>query len=157
MRKQHWLALAGVLGALAVGLIVTAPAHSQLPRQAGSLSSELATATQLAERDVAKLLTALGPALTQQLAAGRQVQLPGLGTFRVVRLGESKNLVDGRPVTQPARNIVEFLPDAALNQAAAAPGAVPAAEVPPFQYVPLPNQTPGQKVPAGRTPSTRIR
>jgi len=158
MRKQHWLALGGVLAALGLGLGLTAPARSQLPRpQAGTLPKELAGTTQLDEKDIVKLLTALGPAVSQQLAAGRQVQFPGLGTFRVVRLLESKNLRDGRPVTEPARNIVEFLPDAALTQSANAPGAVPAAEVPPFQYNPLPDQTPGQKVPSGRTPSSRIR
>src|SRR5207248_9770917 len=104
-----------------------------------------------------KLLAALGPALSAQLAAGRQVQLPGLGTFRVVRIQESRNLQDGRPVVVPATNIVEFVPDATLTQAANARGAVPAAEVPPFPFNPLRDQTPGQKTPLIRTPSTRIR
>jgi hypothetical protein len=33
---------------------------------------------------------------------------------------------------------------------------VPADVVPPFQYIPLPNQTPGQKMPNVRTPGIRV-
>ena len=66
-------------------------------------------------------------------------------------------MVAGRPTTIPERNIVEFLPDGALDRAANSPNARPAVSVPPFQYIPLPNQTPPQRVPPGRTPSMRTR
>ena len=36
------------------------------------------------------------------------------------------------------------------------PKAKPAETVPPFQYVPLPGQTPGQKTPRTRVPPTRV-
>ena len=63
----------------------------------------------------------------------------------------------GKVVVEPAVNVVEFLPDAGTTQAANASGAVPATEVPAFQYIPLPGQTPSPKVPNTRAPSTRIR
>ncbi len=152
MRKTHWLALAALVGTLA------ATAHSQLPAPGpGPLPKEVARAAKVEEEDTVKVLTALGPAVTRQLAAGRQVSIVGLGTFRVVRIAATRNLEDGRVVVQPARNTIEFIPDGAVEQAANAPGAVPVVEVPAFQYVPLPGQTPSQKVPTGRAPSSRIR
>jgi nucleoid DNA-binding protein len=158
MRKQHWLALGGLVGSIAVGLGLAGSARSQLPPPPPrSLNTELVRTTGLEEAQVDKLLKALGPEISKQLEAGRQVSLQGLGTFRVVQLEASRNLDAGRPVMEPARNIVEFLPDAAMERAASAPGAVPAVYVPAFQYVPLPNQTPSTRVPPGRTPSTRVR
>ncbi len=158
MRKTHWFALAALVGTIALALGLTGTAHSQLPTAPlGPLNKEVARVTKIEEVDVTKVLDALGPAITRQLAAGRQVKVAGLGSFRVVRLSQTRNLEDGRVVVQPARNIVEFLPDAVVEQAANAPGAVPVVDVPAFQYVPLPGQVPGQKVPLERSPSTRIR
>jgi nucleoid DNA-binding protein len=153
MRKTHWLALAALIGTLA------ATAYSQLPAPLppGSLPADVAKATKVNDENVRKVFDALGPTITRQLAAGRQVDVPGLGRFRVVRLSATRNLEDGKVVNQPARNVVEFLADPVVEQAANAPGAVPALTVPAFQYVPLPGQTPTQKVPNERVPSTRIR
>src|SRR5262245_29106223 len=158
MRHTHTLALGALVGAIVLGLGLAGPARSQLPApKPQPLPKELVRATQLAEADVLKLLVSLGPAISLQIASGGQVEVPGLGIFRIGPLAESRNLEDGRPVTQPARNVVQFIPSPALDQAANAPGAVPTLEVPAFQYVPFPGQTPGQKVPPGRTPSTRVR
>lgn len=155
MRKKHWLALATLTGCITLGL---GAARSQLPPAAPqALQKEVALAAGVDEVNVVKVLNVLGPEVARQLAAGKEVQLPRFGTFRVVRLAEQRNLEDGRPVIQPARNVAIFIADPALNQAANAPGAVPSAEVPAFQYVPLPNQSPAPKAPGTRTPNTRTR
>ena len=158
MRKNHWPALAGLAGTIGIGLGLTGLAHSQLPAAPRpALPKRLAAAAKVEEDDVVKMLNVLGPDILQEIAAGREVTLPRLGTFRIVRVAESRNLVDGRPVVQQATNVIVFAPDPALEQAAAAPGVKPNAEVPAFQYNLFPGQTPGQKVPYGRSPSTRVR
>jgi nucleoid DNA-binding protein len=155
MRKNLAIALAAFLGGsiFSLGVVRSQP----LPRVITTFEKALAEGSKLKEEEVSALLNVLGPAVAEQIAAGRQVSLPGLGTFRVVRLEEQRNLEEGRVVTQPATNVIEFLPDAGITQAANAPGAVPALEVPAFKYIPFPGQTPGQKVPPGRVPSTRVR
>jgi nucleoid DNA-binding protein len=155
MRKTRTIVTFALIAGLAFTL---GHAHSQpLGRGLGTLDRELAAAAKLKEEDVNTVLLNLGPAIAEQIANGRQVAVPGLGTFRVVQLEEQKNLDEGRVVTEPAVNVIEFLPDASLTQASNAPGAVPAAVVPAFKYTPLPGQTPSQKVPNFRTPSTRVR
>jgi nucleoid DNA-binding protein len=106
--------------------------------------------------DVDDVLKLLGPAISAKLARGERVEIPGLGTFRVVRVGEHRDMIDGRPGVVPAHNYVEFLPVQDIVNAANAPGAVPAETVPAFQYNVLPGQTPGQRFPGVRTPSTRV-
>jgi len=157
MRKARWGALAALVGTLALAFIWTAPARSQRPAPLGTMQAELAKQSRVKQEDAVRVLNAIGPVISQQLAAGRSASVPGLGVFRVVNIPEHRNLVSGRPTTIPARNIVEFLPDGALDRAANSPNARPATSVPPFQYIPLPNQTPSQHVPSGRTPSTRTR
>ena len=124
---------------------------------AGSLKGQIAANTKLEEADIEKVLRELGPAISARIANGDRVDLPGLGTFRVVRVPEHKDLVDGRPATIAAVNYVEFVPEQGLVNASNAPGAVPSVVVPPFEYHPLKNQVPSQKVPDNRVPSTRIR
>jgi nucleoid DNA-binding protein len=158
MRKAHGWALGGLIATLALAAGWTGTARSQLPPPPpGALDEEIARQTKVDREDVRKVLQDLGPKLSRQLSAGRTVVLPGLGTFRAVRIPEHRDLVDGRPATIPEQNYVEFLPDAAVVRAAASPQAQPAVTVPPFEYNTLRDQTPGQKVPSGRTPSTRIR
>ncbi|MBI1914456.1 MAG: HU family DNA-binding protein [Planctomycetes bacterium] len=156
MRKAHG-GLAALAGAIVLTLSWTGPARSQRPVVLDPLPKDIAKRAEVDEADVAKVLNALGPAVARQIAAGREVAVPGLGTFRVVRIPENKDLVGGRPATVPPRNYVEFLPDEGVVQASNSPDAKPGVTVPPFQYTPLPGQTPSQKVPSGRTPSTRIR
>jgi nucleoid DNA-binding protein len=155
MSKTRLLLFGAVFGFLAFGLGV---AHSQPRLLLEPLPKDLAVATKVNEKDTVRLLDALGPAVARQLAAGRQVSLPGLGTFRVVRLGEARNLdADGRVITQPATNIVEFVPEGNLTEAANSADAVPAVIVPAFQYNILPGQIPSQRVPYTRSPSNRVR
>lgn len=157
MRTSCWKnggRLTAILALLALGL---SPAHSQAPTALGTLPQELARKTKLSEEDVTGLLNALGPAVREQLAAGREVTLPGLGVLRVVRIGAYRDLVNGRPIDIPPRNIVEFIPDAEAQRSANAPNARPAQTVEPFQYNPLPSQTKSPKVPSIRSPSTRSR
>jgi nucleoid DNA-binding protein len=114
----------------------------------------------LQEDDVHRLLAVLGPEIQAELASGKSVTLSGLGTIRVVQIPEHRDLgPDGRPVTVPAVNTVEFLPDAALTGVANSPTAVPAATVPNPTFQPFPNQTrdPGQKVPPVRQPNVRTK
>ncbi len=157
MRKAHWGGLAAVGGAIVLALSWAGPARSQRPVLLDPLPKDLAKQTEVKEEDVVKMLNGLGPAISRQIAAGRDVTVPGLGTFRVVRIPENKDLVGGRPATIPPRNYVEFLPDESVVQASNSPDAKPAVTVPPFQYTPLPAQTPALKVPSGRVPSSRIR
>ena len=159
MRKAHWWGLGALVGTL--GLVVAATAQQagqQRPadkRQPATFQGRMLAATRLPEADLKKFLAALGPAVSGTLASGQSVEIPGLGTFRVVRIPEHRDMVNGRPAVIDGSNYVEFLPAGGLTGAANGPGAVPAVTVPPFQYVPLPNQTPSMRVPGNRTPNTR--
>ena len=159
MRTRHLLALGGLLGAAAVLATLTVPARSEKPSERESrektFTERLAERAKLSEENAARFYQALGPVIREELRNGRQVNIPGLGTFRVVRVEEHRDLKGGRPVVIPAMNTVEFLSSGELLDSANSSGAVPAQSVPPFQYVPLPGQTPGQKVPPVRTPGTR--
>jgi nucleoid DNA-binding protein len=160
MGKQRWLALAVLLGASGLILARTAPAQSERPpveRPPGgeTFPQRVAQAAQLSEENAVKFLNALGPAVRDELKRGKQVGIPGLGVLRVVNIPEHRDLVNGRPVVVPAENYVEFVPSAELVDAANSAGAVPADVVPPFQYIPLPGQTPGQKMGRTRVPPIR--
>ena len=122
-----------------------------------TLKGRIAAETKLAEADVAKMLDALGPMVADQLASGERVELPGLGVLRVVHVPQHRDLIGGRPAFVAGNNYVDFVPDAGLVQAANAPGAVPQATVPPFEYTILPGQTPSQHVPDERMPNVRVR
>lgn len=157
MHKRHWLVLAGLLGASAMTAFLTVPARSAKPPAAEqTFNQRLAKAAKLSEADAAKFYQALGPIVREELSRGKQVSIPGLGTFRVVRIEEHRDLRDGRPVVVPATNTVEFVGEGQLISSANAAGAKPAESVPPFQYVPVPGQTPGQKVGPVRTNGQRI-
>src|SRR5207249_526827 len=123
-----------------------------------SLTERLARMTKINEKDSEKFLRALGPAIIEDLANGKTVTIAGLGSFRVVQVPAHKDLAPGgRPVMIPASNSVQFLPAKGIDDAANAPGAKPVEVVPPFEYNPLPNQTPGQKSPRNSTPATRTK
>jgi nucleoid DNA-binding protein len=120
-----------------------------------TLRERLAAVTKLPPADVAKVLEALGPAVRDLLGQGQTVEVPNLGRFRIVRVPEHRDLVDGRPATIAASNTVEFLPTGAFGSAANQPGVRPAETVPPFEYNPLPDQTKSLRVPSQRAPNTR--
>lgn len=155
MRTTNVWALLALFGTLTLVLGLAGPALSQRPPAQKTLPERLVSATRLPRENVDKFLAALGPAITEHLRSGEQVQVPGLGTFRVVRVPEHRDLVDGRPALIPASNSVEFLPAINLANAANASGAVPAVIVPPFQYNPLPTRTPSDRVGGTRQPNTR--
>jgi nucleoid DNA-binding protein len=160
MRKGQWLALVALLGALGVIMGLTAPVHSQRPPREETLAQRLARSAGLPEDHATKLFNALGPVLREELANGKQVVIPGLGTFRVVRVPEHRDLITGpysQPILVPAQNTVEFLPSGQLVTSSNSAAAQPAEVVPPFQYIPLPGQTPGQKTGRIRVPTIRTR
>jgi nucleoid DNA-binding protein len=138
-------------------LVLTTSAQSQRPSAPATLKGRLVTATRLPDADVQKMLNALGPAVRDMLRTGAQVDFPGLGTLRVVRVPEHRDLVGGRPATIPGSNYVEFVPAGDIVNAANSPGAIPADTVPPFEYIPIPGQSPGLKVPPTRQQGTRTR
>jgi nucleoid DNA-binding protein len=155
MHKRYGLALGVVLGAIIVMAGLTAPAQSQRPPAEETLSQQLARSTKLKEEDVIRLLSALGPAIQEELKRGKEVSLAGLGMFRIVRIAEHRDLRDGRPVIVPATNTIEFLPDNGVVESANSAAAQPQETVPAFQYNPLPGQTPGQKMGRTRVPPFR--
>ncbi len=173
MRKLHGWAAAGVLTAVVAGLAFAEPVpppdkpadkdkpaakDKEKPKERPTtIPGRIAAETKLKEEDVVKVLTALGPAVRDDLARGGRVELPGLGVFRVVRIAQHRDLVDGRPATIEASNYVEFLASGGLIDAANAPDAVPQTTVLPFQFIPLPDQTKSQHVPDERMPIIRVR
>lgn len=157
MIKRFRYILLGLAGACGIIVALTAPARSQLQAAKETMNERLARLSELEEGQVEKLLTLLGPAVQDELKSGKEVSFPGLGTFRVVRIPEHKDLQNGRPIVVPAVNTVEFLPTDGLKSAANGPDAAPAATVPQYEQPVLPGQTPGQKTGRVRTPPTRIR
>jgi nucleoid DNA-binding protein len=159
MRKAHWWGLGALVGTL--GLVVGATAQQvQRPgadkKQPATFEGRMLAATKLQEQDLRKFLTALGPAISASISSGQSVNVPGLGTFRVVRIPEHRDMAaGGRPIIVEPVNYVEFLPAGNLTSAANAAGAAPAVTVPQFQYVPLPDRVPGNRNPGARTPNTR--
>src|SRR5205807_10594682 len=105
-----------------------------------------------------KFYNAVGSAIREQLQRGKSVSVPGLGTFRVVRVAEHKDMAaGGRPIVVPACNTVEFVGTVEVSDGVNVEGITPAETVPAFQYIPNPNQTPGQKMGRTHTPSQRVR
>src|SRR5712692_6955095 len=147
MRNARWLALAILLGAM--GLVAgQSTTKSAKPRdtKGDAIPQRIAKETKLTEEQVNKVWTAIGPAIRDDLHRGKSVDVPGLGTFRVVRVAEHKDMVaGGRPVVVPAFNTVEFVGTIEVADGVNAEGVSPAVEVPAFQYIPNPYQTPGQK------------
>lgn len=166
MSKLRWPARTALLSCLGLFLCLTAPAQTvkvgsnpkivEGPRP-WSLEGRVAGISKVSEEDVGKVLKALGPAVIERLANGGTVEIPNLGVFRVVRIEEHKDLVNGRPATIPAKNYVEYVPAGGLNEAANSDKAVPAASVPPFEYVLIGNEVPRTRTENTRVPGTRTR
>jgi nucleoid DNA-binding protein len=165
MTQAKW-ALAGFVCILAGALAWTASAQTIISGGAGSprakakgaatLEEGLATRSGVSRKDVRKVLKALGPAVAEQLLAGRQVELPGVGTVRVVRIDAHRDLgAGGRPIMVPARNYVEFVAQAGMDAIANQPGAVPARTVGGFEFVVNPSSTPSVRTEYLRTNRTR--
>src|SRR5262249_29186002 len=99
MRKPPWLELGALVATLGVVFGVAGPAQSQRPPEKLPLRAAVAKKSKVSEDDVKAVLEALGPIIREKLADGEAIELPGLGTFRVVRVPQPKDLVQGRPAT----------------------------------------------------------
>ncbi|MFO0876695.1 MAG: HU family DNA-binding protein [Gemmataceae bacterium] len=156
-------ALAGLLVTLTLGLVMSATAQSIVTPAANSktlpssIKESIAQETNYKSEAVEKMLKALAPAVSEQLRAGREVELPGLGMFRVVRIDEYRDLVNGRMTIIPARNFVEFVPTERLNQDANAFGARPSRTVEGWEFRANPNSIQGFRTPNTRNLGTRTR
>jgi nucleoid DNA-binding protein len=148
-----------LLSALGLVLAFNEEALSQrLPaKKPMTLKSRVMDYSKLEEKDTNKFLQAIGPSVRDLLAAGQQVEIPGLGLFRIVNVPAHRDLVNGRPATIPGSNSVEFVPTAELNGVANSPSAIANESVPPFQYNPLPGRDPGMKAGNVRMPNVRTR
>jgi nucleoid DNA-binding protein len=165
MQRRHILASTILLGSLFLVVqggtaqlkIVQGTPPPQDPRKELTLTQRLAQASKLPEESADKFFQALGPVVREELRRGKEVSIPGLGQFRVVRVQEHRDLQNGRPVVIPAANQVEFLAEGPMADAVNAPGVAAADTVVPFHYIPLPGQTPGQKIGNLKTPPTRTK
>jgi nucleoid DNA-binding protein len=159
MSKRQWVGLTVLLTALGLVLVLNEEALSQRPpaKKQMTLPGRIMDYSKLEQKDTNKFLQAIGPAVRDLLSAGQQVDVPGLGLFRIVNVPPHRDLVNGRPATIPGSNYVEFVPTADLNGAANSPASTPAEVVPPFQYNPLPDRDPGMKAPNVRQPNVRTR
>jgi nucleoid DNA-binding protein len=155
--KKAQMALAGLVAGLGLAIAVTAEAQGPAAKAPPAFRADMVKRSSQKEEIVDAILKALGPALRAQLQAGRQVDLPGVGVFRIVQVSEYRDLVGGRPTTIPARNYVEFIPAAELVASANAPGAVPAKTVQGYEFRVNPNAAPGLKTGSSRIPGTRTR
>lgn len=147
-------------GLVVVLALVTANAQTNLGDRKSTppnLKAGLVAATKEKEETVEKLLKAFGPAFSEQLRAGRDVELPGVGTFRVVRVGEHQDLVGGRPATIAAKNFIEFVPGGTLNADANSPGARPSRTIAGYEFRINPNIDEGMRTPGSRNIGTRTR
>jgi nucleoid DNA-binding protein len=159
MRTARWLALAILF--TTIGLVTGQPTTKKAkPRDTRdeTIPQRIARETKLEEKDAEKFFQAVGTAIRDQIQRGKTVSVPGLGTFRVVRVAEHKDMAaGGRPIVVPAFNTVEFVGSIEVNDEVNATNVTPAETVPAFQYNPLPGQTPGQKQGRSHVPSSRVR
>jgi nucleoid DNA-binding protein len=140
--------------------VLTRPVTAQQPRpipKNETFVQRVARYSDIKDREAERCIQMIGKALMEDLRRGRTEAIPGLGSFRIVRVGESKDLVNGRPATIPAYNVVEFSPEEGVADAANGESVDAAVFVPAFHYNILPGQTPGQKMPSSRMPNSRMR
>ena len=161
MRRTYFVMFGLIVTLFAIGFGLTRSAHSQnsdriLDLTNLSMADQLAAEAQVNKDDAKAMLKALSPVIQQRLAKGQTVTLGGLGTFRVVKIPAHRELRGGRPITVPARNYVEFLPQVALVNSSNAITAQPAAVVQPFQYNPLRGRAEVPQISRVRVPSTRV-
>jgi nucleoid DNA-binding protein len=160
MRKIQFGARAGLLALVGLMAVVAASAQAPEAPKKQTLEGRVATASKQKRDTVTKVLKALGPAVAAQLQAGEPVTLPGLGTFRVVRVAAHRDMIGGaggRVIKVPGANYIEFVPTGQLEDAANAPGATPSRTVPGFEYIPNPYQVPALKAESLKVGRTRTR
>ncbi|MFO0843541.1 MAG: hypothetical protein U0797_14250 [Gemmataceae bacterium] len=85
------ISLAALTAALTLGLVLNAEAQNaggardkkaEAKGPAPDLKRGLMDKTKLDEKTIDKVLKALGPAVSEQARAGRQIEFPGVGTSR---------------------------------------------------------------------------
>jgi nucleoid DNA-binding protein len=155
MTHNRSLAILLLAGLATCALLSVAGAQTQVIPKNETFVQRVARYSEIKEKEADRCINALGRALLEDLKQGKTDTLPGLGSFRIVRVGTSKDLVNGRPVNIPAYNVVEFSPDEGVYDAANGDNVEAARYVPAFQYNILPGQTPGQKMGSSRMPNTR--
>jgi nucleoid DNA-binding protein len=166
MLTRRYLPMLLVAG-MAVYLVMR-PAGAQTPTVANgskppvnsrneTFVQRVARYSDIKENDAERCIQSIGKALFEDLKQGKTDAIPGLGSFRIVRVGQSKDLFNGRPGNVPAYNVIEFSPEDAIADAANDDGVEAARFVPAFQYYILPGQTPGQKMGSSRMPNSRMR
>jgi nucleoid DNA-binding protein len=159
MQRNRCFLILSLFGMVICAMLGYAGAQTQtkfIPRDE-TFVQRVARYADVKEKDAEKCIQVIGRALMEDLRKGRSDNLPGLGSFRVVRVDKSKDLVNGRPATIPAYNVVEFSPEAGIVDDANLEGVEPAVVVPAFEYRILPGQTPGQKMGSSRMPNSRMR
>jgi nucleoid DNA-binding protein len=117
------------------------------------LKTAVAKASKQKEADVEAVFKALGPAIAEQIRAGREVNLPGVGVIRIVRVLGHKDLVGGRPAFIPSKNYIEFVPTSDVTTAASSPGAKPSRDAAAWEFTVDPNTGPGQRAAMIRAPN----
>lgn len=153
MIRAKW-ALLGLIGILAAaGAQTLVGGKKTIP---ATFADGVAAATKEDAKTVERFLKAFAPAVTEQLLAGRTVEVPGLGIVRVVRVKEYRDLSGGVPTTIPARNYVEIVAAPELDKVANQPGVVPARTVEPYEFRVNPDHNPGMKTEGVKVPRTRI-
>lgn len=147
--------------ALAALVCILAGASAQVivgskPPLPATFRDGLITVTKEKGETVDKLLKAFGPTVTEQLLAGRTVELPGIAVIRIVRVKQHTDLVGGIVTTVLAKNYVEIVPATELQKVANDPGTVPAREVEPYEFKVMPDAAPGIRTDGIKVPRTRI-
>jgi nucleoid DNA-binding protein len=158
MLRNRYLPIVLLAGIATYAVLSKAEAQTRtkvIPKNE-TFAQRVARYAEIKDKDAEQCIQVIGKALLEDLKQGKTDAIPGLGSFRIVRVGESKDLVNGRPVTVPAYNVVEFSPDDGVSDAANGANVEAARFVPAFKYNILPGQTPGQKMPSSRMPSSRI-
>ena len=155
---RRYLPMLLLAGLAAYGFMrpVTAQQPKPIPKNE-TFVQRVARYSDIKDKEAERCIQMIGKALMEDLRQGKTDAIPGLGSFRIVRVGESKDLVNGRPATIPAYNVVEFSPEDGIADAANAETVEAARFVPAFQYNILPGQTPGQKMGSSRMPNSRMR
>jgi nucleoid DNA-binding protein len=148
MQFKQKAATAGVVLLLGTtGILYSQRPAPAPPGQTPPLLKALAAKTKVPLQTVQTVVDALGPEIRTLIQRGEVVTMPKLGTIRLVRVADHKDIErgTGRVLTVPARNYVTLDTDSEVDAAANALGVQPNEVVPQFQYNIMPGQTPSQK------------
>jgi nucleoid DNA-binding protein len=161
MQRRSLFVLGLLLAGMAFTLLqVSSAAPAPVPAPTGvkkSISNRLALQYKMTPDDMDRLLKSFGAEALIDLGEGSNIELPGLGVLRIVRVAEHKDLKDGRPVTYPAYNVVEFLPTPDVTGAVNNADIKPAVTVPAYEFTPIPDGNPGTRMPNVRNPGVRTK